>query len=157
METLAPTFVYRHTRVRISTERRREFIDLTEGLEGLVADAHMTLGVVNVQSLHTTAGIVVNEAEPLLLDDFQRVLESVASVEAPYRHDDYTIRTVNLSPGERANGAAHCQALLLGPSVCLNVVDGRLALGRWQRVFLVELDGPRTRDVSVLMMGEAGR
>ena len=64
---------------------------------------------------------------------------------------------MNLTPDERRNGHAHCRALLLGPSACLNVVDGRLQLGRWQRVFLVELDGPRAREISVLMLGEGGR
>jgi len=53
----------------------------------------------------------------------------------------------------RAFAASALTALLLAPSACLNVVEGRLRLGRWQRVFLVELDGPRTREVSVLLMG----
>ena len=47
--------------------------------------------------------------------------------------------------------------LLLGLSACLNVIDGKLLLGRWQRVFLAELDGPREREVSVVILGEAGR
>ena len=47
--------------------------------------------------------------------------------------------------------------LLLGVSACLNVIDGRLQLGRWQRVFLAELDGPRERQVSMVILGEAGR
>jgi secondary thiamine-phosphate synthase enzyme len=157
METLAPTFIYRHTRVRITTERRTEFIDLTDGLEALVAEARITTGVVNLQSLHTTAAIVVNEGEPLLLGDFEAFLERLAPTGARYEHDDDAIRTVNVMPGERPNGAGHCRALLLAPSASLNVVNGRLMLGRWQRVFLAELDGPRERDLSVLMMGEAAQ
>ena len=66
-------------------------------------------------------------------------------------------RTVNVTEGERPNGHAHCRALLLPPSVCLNVTGGRLLLGRWQRVFFVELDGPREREISVLIFGEAGQ
>jgi secondary thiamine-phosphate synthase enzyme len=154
MDTLAPTFVYRHTRIRIATERPTEFIDLTDGLEALVAEAELTTGFVNVHTLHTTTGIVVNEHEPLLLEDMTAMLESLAPLTAPYQHDDESRRWVNLSPGERANGHAHCRALLLGTSTCLNVIDGRLVLGRWQRVFLAELDGPRPREISVLMMGE---
>jgi len=157
MDTLAPTFVYRHTRVRIATERRTEFVDLTDGLEEMVAEAGIGTGVVNVQSLHTTASIVVNEGEPLLLDDFLALLERTAPAEPPYAHDDFTRRTVNLSSGEAPNGFAHCRALVLPSAVCLNVADGRLVLGRWQRVFLAELDGPRARDISVLMLGEARR
>ena len=155
METIAPAFVYRHTKVRIITERHTEFIDITESLEELLAESRIITGLLNIQSLHTTAGIVVNEGEPLLHDDFERVLGQIAPDEVPYAHDDETIRTVNLNPGERPNGASHCKALLLGPSACLNVVGGRLVLGRWQRVFLAELDGPRSRDVSVLLIGES--
>jgi secondary thiamine-phosphate synthase enzyme len=157
METLAPTFIYRHTKVRIVTEQHTEFIDLTESLEELVAESRIVTGLLNVQSLHTTAGIVVNEGEPLLLEDFECLLRTVAPDDVPYRHDDETVRTVNLNPGERPNGSSHCKALLLGSSACLNVVDGRLVLGRWQRVFLVELDGPRPRDISVLLIGEAAQ
>jgi secondary thiamine-phosphate synthase enzyme len=72
-------------------------------------------------------------------------------------HDDMSARTVNLAPGERPNGHAHCRALLLGSSVLLNVASGSVQLGRWQRVFLVELDGPRTREVSILLFGEGLR
>jgi secondary thiamine-phosphate synthase enzyme len=157
METFAPAFVYRHTKVRIVTERHIEFIDLTESLEGLLAESRVETGFLNVQSLHTTAAIVVNEGEPLLLEDFERTLRKLAPDDAPYRHDDETVRTVNLNPGERPNGESHCRALMLGSSACLNVLNGRLQLGRWQRVFLVELDGPRSRDVSVLLMGEAAQ
>ena len=64
---------------------------------------------------------------------------------------------VNVTPDERINGYAHCQALLLGPSASLNVIDGKLLLGRWQRVLMVELDGPRAREISVLVRGEGGR
>jgi len=155
METLAPAFVYRHTKVRIATEHHTEFIDLTQSLQEFLGDSGVMTGLLNVQSLHTTAAIVVNESEPLLLEDFDGLLYKIAPDTLPYLHDDETIRTVNLNPGERPNGSSHCKALVLGTSVCLNVVDGRLQLGRWQRVFLVELDGPRTRDISVLLMGEA--
>ena len=68
-----------------------------------------------------------------------------------------SVRTVNLAPDERANGYAHCRALLLPTSALLNVAEGRLQLGRWQRVFLVELDGPRVREVSVPVSGESVR
>jgi secondary thiamine-phosphate synthase enzyme len=71
-----------------------------------------------------------------------------------YGHDDMFRRT-GASAGEPPNGHAHCRALLLPTSVCLNVVDGRLALGQWQRVFLVELDGPRMRHVSAVVLGES--
>lgn len=156
-ETLASTSIYPHTKIRISTERPTQFIDLTDRLEAMVAEAGIRFGFVNVQTLHTTTAIVVNELEPLLLSDFATLLENAAPCGAGYRHDDMTARTVNVTPEERVNGHAHCRALLLGPSACLNVVDGRLLLGRWQRVFMAELDGPRAREISVLILSGGSR
>ena len=155
METLTPVSACRHSsNIRITTTRQTEFVDLTDRLERLIADAGLRFGIVNVQTLHTTTAIVVNEHEPLLLADFQSLLEAAAPGDGCYRHDDPTVRSVNVTDGERANGHAHCRALLLAPSACLNVTSGRLLLGRWQRVFFVELDGPRERNVSILIFGE---
>ena len=146
-----------HTRIHVTSRFPTEFVDLTDRIEKLVVEAGVRFGVVNIQTLHTTTAIVVNEHEPLLLTDFRVLLEAVAPVGAPYRHDDTTVRTVNLTDGERPNGHAHCRALLLPTSVCLNIADGRLLLGTWQRLFFVELDGPRQREISVLIAGEAGQ
>jgi secondary thiamine-phosphate synthase enzyme len=146
-----------HACIQVTTTAATRFVDLTVRLETFVARAGVRSGLLNVQTLHTTTAIVVNEHEPLLLADFDDLLQALASAEARYRHDDPTVRTVNVVEGERRNGHAHCRALLLPTSVCLNVVDGRLALGQWQRVFFVELDGPRERLLSVLLWGEGAR
>src|SRR5439155_21676172 len=122
METLAPASICRHTTIRIPTNRPTEFIDLTSRLEALVFGAGIRSGLVNVQTLPTPTGIVVNEHEPLLLSDFVTVRERIASRAAVYRHDDAGVRTVNVTVDERINGHAHCQALMLGPSACVNVV-----------------------------------
>jgi secondary thiamine-phosphate synthase enzyme len=151
METLAPSSTYRHSTIRIRTHHPTEFIDLTGHLAALVAEAGIRVGFVNVQSLHTTTAIVVNEDEPLLLTDFASCLETVAPRDAVYRHD--LSRGPNRAVDERVNGHAHCQALVLSPCACLNIVDGRLLLGEWQRVFLAELDGPRERSISVVVLG----
>jgi secondary thiamine-phosphate synthase enzyme len=167
MDTLAQAFprrspraqrrpICRRASIRITTRHRTQFVDLTDRLEWLVAAAGVRSGMVNVQTLHTTTAIVVNEHEPLLLSDFEAFLERVAPDDGRYRHDDTAARTVNLTAEERRNGHAHCRALLLPSSACLNVAAGRLLLGQWQRVFLVELDGPRERDLSVVVFGEAG-
>lgn len=157
METLTPASMCRHAVIHISTTRPTEFIDLTDRLGRLVAEFGLRSGILNVQTLHTTTAVVVNEHEPLLLSDFHALLEAAAPIEGRYRHDDATARTVNVTDAERPNGHAHCRALLLPSSACLNVKGGRLLLGQWQRVFFVELDGPREREISVLAIGEAGR
>jgi secondary thiamine-phosphate synthase enzyme len=153
MQTIAPRPTCHHTTIRIETEHPTQFIDLTSDLKAFVAASGIQSGLLNVQSLHTTAAIVVNEDEPLLLTDIAGLLERLAPVDAVYRHDNITLRTANCVLGEPPNGHSHCRALLLGATAALNVAGGELQLGRWQRVFLVELDGPRTRDVSLLMLG----
>ncbi|MPY89058.1 MAG: YjbQ family protein [Luteitalea sp.] len=152
-----PASTCRHASIQITTRHPTEFIDLTDQLERLVADARLRVGILNVQTLHTTTAVVVNEHEPLLLTDFQNILEAAAPGDGRYQHDDTTARTENVTGAERPNGHAHCRALLLPSSACLNVTRGRLLLGRWQRVFLVELDGPRERDISVLVFGETAQ
>ena len=86
MEAVVPTRGFGHAHIRIATDRPTEFIDLTERLEALIAQSGIRFGFVNVQSLHTTAAIVVNENEPLLLTDFAAVLERSAPAGAIYRH-----------------------------------------------------------------------
>jgi secondary thiamine-phosphate synthase enzyme len=144
----------RHATLSIATAHPTQFIDLTDRVEALLARSGLQAGVVNVQSLHTTTAIIVNEHEPLLLTDLAALLERLAPADAVYRHDNVGLRTVNCVLGERPNGHSHARAMLLPTSVGLNVSGGRLQLGRWQRLFLVELDGPRDRGVSVLLMGE---
>jgi secondary thiamine-phosphate synthase enzyme len=153
MHTLAAAPPCLHTKYSITTTRATQFLDITDGIADLIERSALRFGLVNVQSLHTTTAIVVNEHEPLLLADFENFLESVAPRSAGYQHDDPQRRRVNVVPGERSNGHAHCRALLLPSSVCLNVAGGALQLGRWQRIFLVELDGPRTREISMLIVG----
>lgn len=153
MQTLTHAPACLHRRLRLDTRHATEFVDLTDRIASLVADSGIRDGLVNVQTLHTTTAIVVNEHEPLLLLDFAELFARTAPQAGIYRHDDAAVRTVNLAPGERPNGHAHCRALMLGTSALLNLAGGCLQLGRWQRVFFVELDGGRSREVSVMVLG----
>ena len=155
MHTFAPARNPCQSRFALTTTRPTEFIDITDRLERLVAAADVAVGILNVQTLHTTTAIVVNEHEPLLLGDFERLLERLAPDDRRYQHDDPLARVVNITTAERANGHAHCRALHLPTAVSLNVIHGRLVLGHWQRVFFVELDGPRSREISALVLGDA--
>ncbi len=157
MDTFAPARTRRDTRIRVVTRRPTEFIDLTVRLQQIVTDAGVESGILNVQTLHTTSAIVVNEHEPLLLGDFEALLVRLAPDDGRYRHDDAALRTVNVTDGERPNGHSHCRALFLPPSASLNVVGARIQLGRWQRVFFVELDGPREREISVVLVAGGDR
>lgn len=159
MATLIPSPPYaagvaRHVRLALRTSCATEFIDLTDRIADAVHHADLRLGFVNVQTCHTTTALVLNEHEPLLLGDFAQLFEAVAPAGRAYGHDDLGRRSVNVTPDERVNGHAHCRALMLAASIGLNVAGGRLQLGRWQRLFLVELDGPRDREVSLVLLGE---
>ncbi len=143
-------------RVCLHTPEPVGVVDLTARVEGFLVAARLEAGWVNVQTRHTTTGICVNENEPLLVSDFLALLERLAPRGAGYAHDALHLRP-GVGPDERRNGHAHAKALLLRTAETLNVAHGRLQLGRWQRVLLVELDGPREREVSLLAMGERRR
>ncbi len=140
-------------RLRYRTAGPGEFIDITEDVDAVLRSSPVRRGLVGVYSTHTTAAIRVNENEPLLLGDFRRFLADIAPrADGTYDHDDLA-RREGVPADEPRNGHAHCQHLLLGASETLPVVEGRLVLGRWQRVFLVELCSAREREVVVQVLG----
>ena len=142
------------TRVEtVETERHLQFVDITDRVMDCVAESGVQNGFAVVFSRHTTAGVRINEHEPLLLEDMAKLLEQLVPESAAYRHDDFTVRTVNLNENERINGHSHCRSLLLGASETVPVAAGRLLLGRWQRIFLVELDGPAERELIFQVVG----
>lgn len=140
-------------RLDVVTARSTEFIDLTDRLAALVRQAGLDRGLMVVQTRHTTTGLLVNEAEPRMLEDLAGRLACWAPLDLPYAHDDLSRRTVNvMGDRERRNGHAHCRAALFRSSETLVVEGGRLCLGRWQRVLFVECDGPQRRELVVLLM-----
>jgi secondary thiamine-phosphate synthase enzyme len=136
-----------------NTQKAPEFIDITDQVVDVVERSQIRNGFVVVFSKHTTAAIKINENEPLLLQDMAHFLERVAAKDAYYGHNDFAIRTVHMHEDECPNGHAHCQHLMLGTSESVPVIEGRLSFGQWQRVFLVELDIPRRREVVVQVLG----
>jgi isopentenyl-diphosphate delta-isomerase len=140
-------------RLTYRTAGAGDFIDITDDVAGVLRASRVRRGLVHVYSSHTTAAVRINENEPLLLSDFRRFLGTIAPpVHGEYEHDDMSRRS-GVLPDEPHNGHAHCQHLLLGASETLPVVDGELALGRWQRLFLVELCSARDRQVLVQVLG----
>jgi secondary thiamine-phosphate synthase enzyme len=135
------------------TARGPQFLDITDDVQRVVAQSGIAHGVVTVYSKHTTAAIKINEHEPLLLEDMERFVSELSPQERPYRHNNFLVRVVNMEEDECPNGHAHCQHLLLNTSEHIPLQDGVLQLGRWQRIFLVELDRARPREVVVQVMG----
>ena len=140
--------------LNLETEKAPEFVDITERVQECVAEADIRYGFVVVYSRHTTAAIKINENEPLLLQDMEQFLERISPRNGNYKHNDFTIRTVNMNEDECPNGHAHCQQLLLSTSETIPIVEGMMQFGRYQSIFLIELDHPRPREVVVQVMGE---
>lgn len=140
--------------IDLKTAATLDFIDVTEKIQEKIKEAGITEGIINIQSLHTTMAVLVNEAEPLLISDLKKSLEKLAPRTSEYAHDNFEVRTVNMCDGECDNGHAHAKAIHLPTSVMLNIVNNGLGLGQWQRVFAVELDRSRGRQISLVIIGE---
>jgi secondary thiamine-phosphate synthase enzyme len=139
------------------TERCGQFLDITEDVRDLVARSRIRNGMALVYSPHTTCSVLINEREAGFIDDFNTLMDGLVPAAAEYRHDDLEARTENLDddPHEIPNGHAHCRNALIGSSSqTIPVVEGELLLGRWQRVFFLELDRARDRKVLIQVMGE---
>jgi secondary thiamine-phosphate synthase enzyme len=135
--------------VHIRSVEPIQFIDLTDLINAHLSEHACDSGQVTVFSRHTTAAIKINEAEELLIEDFKMMLARLCPIDPRYNHNDMARRKPPIAPDERPNAHSHLMHLLLSTSEHIPVVDGRLALGTWQRVFMVELDGPRDREVMI--------
>ncbi len=132
----------------VKSQDAPEFIDITDEVAAFVGQSDVRNGMVLVFSKHTTVAITIQENEPLLLTDMANMLERVSPRTAHYRHNDFSVRTVNMHEDECPNGHSHCQHLTLGTSETLPVVEGKMVLGEFQRVFAVELDAQKASQVS---------
>ena len=139
---------------RVKTKRAPEFIDITDWVAECVAESEVANGFAVVYSKHTTAAVKINENEPLLLDDMAGFLEKIFPRNHSYQHNNFEIRTVNMTEDESPNGHAHLQHLLLGTSETVPVMDGVIQFGTYQSIFFIELDHPRPREVMVQVVGE---
>ena len=129
-------------RFPVETKRRAEVVDVTGLVEGAVRSSGVQEGVAVVQTPHTTTAVVVNEREGRLVQDLLDWAERMAPEGAGYRHD-----------GTDGNAHAHLRGIMMGASVTIPVTGAKLALGTWQSVLFVELDGPRSRRVHVQVIG----
>lgn len=139
-------------KINLESTTQIEFLDITEKVEETVEKSGIREGQVLVYSPHTTGSIVVNHNEPMLIQDFMRVLYRLVPVSDRYSHDLFEINRSNVSDG-RSNGHSHCKAMLLGTSQSLPLEKGRLILTEKQSIFFVEMDGARKREVIIQVIG----
>lgn len=133
---------------RVTAARRLDCIDLTPAAERFVLEREIVEGLFIAFCTHTTCSLLVNEWEEGAHEDFARTVGELFPPGAYYVHDDLTRRTQNLVPDERENGHAHLAQMVVGGTTQLiPISSGRLTLGEWQRLFLVEFDEPKERTI----------
>jgi secondary thiamine-phosphate synthase enzyme len=128
--------------LRVKTERRTQFVDVTAAVERVVKESGVVSGVCCVYVPHTAAGVTINEhADPDVATDLEGVFDRLVPHAGPYRHCE-------------GNTDSHAKAVMVGASQVVFVEEEKLVLGRWQGIFLCEFDGPRERKIFVKVKGE---
>jgi secondary thiamine-phosphate synthase enzyme len=132
-------------RVRLPQTRELELVDVTPMVQAEVTASEVDEGLVLVFVPGSTAAVTTIEFEPGLREDFPRFLERLAPRGRPYAHD---------LTWHDGNGHSHVRASLLGPSLCVPFQAGKLLLGTWQQIVMVELDTKtRRRDLIIQIAG----
>lgn len=127
--------------IEVRTKKREEIVDITREITAIAAASECREGLCTIFVPHTTAGVTINEnADPDVKADILMALGKAVPDSLPYTHGE-------------GNSPAHVKTSLVGSSVSVIVVEGRLQLGTWQGICLCEFDGPRTRKVWVSISG----
>ena len=137
-----------HKVIDVATNERLEVINITDRLNEIVGNSRVSAGLVHVQSLHTTAGVLISEWQSALMEDTKTFLAQLVGRDRYWRHNDPLY-----SDCERKNADSHMRGLLIGQSLSLQIRDSRILLGTWQNVLMAEFDGPRVRSLSVEIFG----
>lgn len=148
IETKEGTYKVASTTLSVSTDDRVELKTITQEIADFVAQTPIREGIVQISSLHTTAGIMLNETQDALLGDMKAMFEQVVPRGVYYKHNDPLF-----SDCERRNADAHLRAIVVGPSLSIPIENGKLKLGTWQQVLFTEFDGPNNRKVHIQVMG----
>lgn len=124
-------------RLKVSTEKRCEFVDITKQVQNVVTKHKIKEGVLYIFCPHTTAAVTVNENyDPSVQADISDTLSKLVPHHAGYAHTE-------------GNADAHIKAAMVGSSRTLFIENGKIAFGTWQGIYLCEFDGPRSRNVWV--------
>lgn len=127
--------------IQVATRGKEQVVDISDLVEDFLSDAELTAGICLIAAAHTTCAITTADLDPGTDLDLLQALRSLLPRQT-YRH-----------PHDPAHAPDHIRSSLIGPSVALPFTNRRLALGTWQRVVLIELDGPRQRTVHLTAVG----
>ncbi|NIA30177.1 MAG: YjbQ family protein [Actinobacteria bacterium] len=132
--------------IAVSTGGNTDIIDITKEASALVSKSGIQNGTITLFVPGSTAGLTTIEYEPGLIKDLPETFEEIAPSAKRYHHDD--------TWGD-GNGHAHVRAALLGPSLTVPFVRGKLTLGTWQQIVLIDFDNrSRQRRIVVQIMGD---
>jgi thiamine phosphate synthase YjbQ (UPF0047 family) len=167
---------FKYTQIQKKTHPGISVWDVTPDIRQAVEDAGVKEGFVNVINQHTTTAVTINEFESRLVDDVRQYLLKLAPPTDPYLHNDLHLRPQGevdtqkvLNNGwdisdpevleawraqEPVNAHSHLLGMLLGNSETIPISDGKLCIGQWQSVMLVDIDGPRTRNLGIQVVGQ---
>jgi thiamine phosphate synthase YjbQ (UPF0047 family) len=150
-----------HTVYRtFNTDRRREFVRITEEVQEAVDESGIAEGMALVSAMHITAGVWVNDDEPGILEDALEWLDKLAPPSWMPPNSDVARQMLpeggdyRHHRGGEDNGDAHLKNMLVHHQVVLPVTDGKLDLGPWQQVFYAEFDGRRGKRLVIKVLGE---
>jgi secondary thiamine-phosphate synthase enzyme len=147
-ETKEGTYKVASTTLIFKTAERVEMKSITREIAAFVEQTPIRDGIVQISSLHTTAGLMLNETQGALLSDITSMFEQIIPRGVYYKHNDPL-----LSDCDRKNADAHLRVVFVGQGLSIPVVDGKLKLGTWQNVLLAEFDGPNSRQIHIQVMG----
>lgn len=136
------------TTITLTTNDRVELKTITQEIADFVAQVPIREGMVQISSLHTTAGIMLNETQDALLGDMKAMFEQVIPRGVYYKHNDPLF-----SDCDRHNADAHLRAIVVGSNLSIPIENGKMKLGTWQQVLFTEFDGPNNRKVHIQVMG----
>jgi secondary thiamine-phosphate synthase enzyme len=126
--------------LRISTSNRKQVVDLTDRIEEVIRETKVREGLCTIFVTHTTAALTTGEIGEGTEQDFLQVVEQmIPRIQFRHAHDP-------------SHAWSHMASSILGPSITIPISSGKPILGTWQAIMLVELDGPRERDVHVAVV-----
>lgn len=144
--------IYKKT-IDLESKTQIEFFDITDQVQTIIDESGVREGSVTVFAPHTTMGVAINHNEPMLIQDFMRILYKIVPMDDRYSHDLFELRKSSKSSDGRSNGHSHCKSFMIGVSQVVPVEKGKLLVTQKQSIFAIEFDGSRKRDIVVQVMG----
>lgn len=130
--------------IKVSSKPDTDIIDITKEVQNIISESGIGDGIANIFVPGSTASVSTMEFEPNLVSDVKDLVERIAPSDAEYKHNQTW-----------GNGKSHVRATLMGPSITVPFKEGKLLLGRWQQIVVLDFDVPsRKRDVVVTLVGE---